>query len=631
MLKNLKVILAASALTGSTLLLTGFTWGFGKDKCSAALELAQQLPSTTDEVQRNKDETEIITLCPEGAAAMFVQGLQAEKSGDLDSAMAAYKRSLQQEPSLSAASGNLGILYQKMGLSDDAAVELTKALYSTPSPAYHTAFAKVMYERHFYSLALYHYGEALKKNHDDADAIAGQAAVYAAQGHTSRATDEYRRALLVNPAHEQAAIELSRFYTQQKQLDRAIDILEKAAAANPRNTKIHHELGDIYNARGDKQQAEYEWLLGGQKATISTGLQPATRQQHDGITRGDQLAKQGDVKWAIQAYQSTLAEQPDSVIPFERLGLLYMQTGQDEDAITAFREASYRNSTNPEVYYSLGLLYEKRDQLDEAIVSYKRAIERDPQYADAYLKVADLRLARGNNTEAIEQYVDFLKIRPERSDIQLKLADVYLKTNQLSYAENSYKEILKLTPENIEANKGLASIYQDKGENEKSIELYQKALASKNDDAETRSALTALYVKEKKYNELAALLQETVLLAPEDPNNHYKLGLIHDFNNDYEKAIESYKNCIELAPDHARALNALGRVYMKTGRLAEAREMLQAALKADPGLTEASVLLNNIQDDFNPVPRKLTTKKRPAKKVVKKKPAPQKAPAKKKR
>lgn len=601
----LKSVLVLPALAAASLLLTGFTWSFGKDKCASAIELAQKLPATTDELQRSRTETEILSLCSDGAAATYVQGVQAERAGNLDGAIAAYRRALQQEPNLAAANGSLGMLYQHKGLTDDAAVELTKALTSLRIPAYHKALGKVMTERRFYALALYHYGEVLRQAPDDAGAIAGQAEVYAAQGQIDRAMDEYRRALLLVPAHEQASLDLSRLYLQQNQPDKALETLKKAVTANPRSAPLHLALGDLYDKRGDKQQAEYEWLLGGKKSAAA-GTPVA---QPGGIARGDQLAALGEIERAAEAYQSVLTEQPDAVIPYERLGTLYFKAGRDGDAITAYREASYRNSLNADVYYNLGRLYEKRSQLDEAIVSYKRAIERKPDHADARLKMADLRLSRGNVPEAIEQYVEFLRLKPESADIHLKLARIFLKNKQPSYAEDSYKAVLKLAPDNLEANRDLASIYRNKGENDKAIALYKKALQLQKDDAETRNALIALYVKEKQYDDLTVLLKQAVEIAPDDPNNHYKLGLIYDFNKDYENAIASYKSAIDLKADHARALNALGRVYMKSGRLSEAREALEAAKNADPNLVEASVLLNNIQDDFNPEPRKLTKKK----------------------
>jgi hypothetical protein len=70
--------------------------------------------------------------------------------------------------------------------------------------------------------------------------------------------------------------------------------------------------------------------------------------------------------------------------------------------------------------------------------------------------------------------------------------------------------------------------------------------------------------------------------------------------------------------DHARSLNALGRLYMKTGRINEAKEMLEAAKKSDPTLEETAVLLNNIRDEFNPEPRKISKGKKGKSKKSKK-------------
>ena len=65
-----------------------------------------------------------------------------------------------------------------------------------------------------------------------------------------------------------------------------------------------------------------------------------------------------------------------------------------------------------------------------------------------------------------------------------------------------------------------------------------------------------------------------------------------------------------LKSDHAKALNALGRVYMKSGRIKEAKEALESAKTADPGLEETTVLLSNIRDEFSPEGKKHYSKKK---------------------
>lgn len=602
-------------LAGAFFLLTGFSWNLGGDSCKDALELANKLPSVSDEAAKAKDQAKILSLCPDGAAAKFVQGIQAEQAGNNEGAIAAYRRALQQNPDFAVASGNLGVLYLQKGLLDDAAVALTQGLAGQPLPVYHKALGHIMAEKKFYTLALYHFSEASRKLPADAGIVAGQAEVYAAQGQTDRAIDEFRRALMLDPTHEQAAVSLSGICLQQNKQDSALDILRKASTANPRSSRLHLMLADLYEQKGDVKQAEYERLLGGKKSDlVATQLA-----QPEGLALGDQLAAKAKLDKAAEAYRSVLKQQPDSIEPHEKLGALYFKAGRDGDAIVAYREATYLGSTNPEVYYHLGLLYEKRNQLDEAVVSYKRAIERKPDFADARLRLANIRLDRGNTQEAVEQYVEFLKLKPESADIHLKLARIFMKNKSLGLAEESYNAVLKLAPDNPEANRELAAVYRAKGKSDKAVEHYRKALELRKDDGDSRNSLVALYVKDKKYDELAALLKEAVDMAPDDANNHYKLGLIYDFKKEYDSAIESYKKAAELKPDHARALHALGRVYMKTGRLSEARDALEAAKKADPTMEETSILLNNIRDEFNPVPRKSIKSKKYSKSRSKKK------------
>lgn len=181
----------------------------------------------------------------------------------------------------------------------------------------------------------------------------------------------------------------------------------------------------------------------------------------------------------------------------------------------------------------------------------------------------------------------------------------------LNHMSNEYyvlpvRNIQNLTSDAGIDNLKIALIAAQAGDNAKAILHYKKALLINKNDNEARTSLISIYTKSKQYDDISMLLKEAVELSPDDPVNHYKLGLIYDFKKEYDNAVASYKKAIELKPDNARALNALGRLYMKTGRLSEAKETLEAAKKADPTMEETSVLLNNLRDEFNPESRKIS-------------------------
>ncbi len=72
---------------------------------------------------------------------------------------------------------------------------------------------------------------------------------------------------------------------------------------------------------------------------------------------------------------------------------------------------------------------------------------------------------------------------------------------------------------------------------------------------------------------------------------------MYDFRKEYDSAIAEYQQAIALKSDYAKALNALGKTYMKTSQLDKAREALEAAKKADPDLTEPRELLTSFNDE----------------------------------
>lgn len=606
------------ALLCAALFLTGFSWGFGGDTCKDALELVGKLNTLRDETQLRQAEAKVLSICPDGAAAHYITALQYERVGNADAAIGEYRKALQLERVFPLASGNLGLLYAQKGMNDDASVELAQGLSAIPNPKYHRAMARILAERKVYPLAIYHYNEAARELSRDPSLFSELADTYAAAGQPDKSLEEYRRALLIDSGYTRAHMGIASVHLGRNEPDKALEELKRAAVIDPQNRDVHLMLAGIYVKKGDAKSAEYEYLLGGKgkgKIVAAQPLSPTPPAAVPALPAESLLkpvaetAVPTDIGKAIEALQASLKEQPDAA-GYEKLGNLCRSAGKDSEAIAAYREAAHLNSTSSDVYLNMGILYEKRSQFDEAAVAYRRAIQAKPDNSTARLRLADIYLERGSQPQAVQQYGEFLKLKPDSPDIQLKLARIFARNKETNLAIEGYVAVLKHSPDNVDANREVATLYKSKGLDEKAVEHFKRVLAQQKDDMETRNALVSLYVKNKRYDEITDLLKGTAELFPDDPNNHYKLGLIYDFKKEYENAIASYKKALELKPDHVRSLNALGRLYMKTGRLSEAKEVLEAAKKADPSMEETAVLLNNIRDDFSPEPRKISKSKK---------------------
>ncbi|NVN89070.1 MAG: tetratricopeptide repeat protein [Desulfuromonadales bacterium] len=606
----MRMIRSYCLLLCSVLLLCGFNWGVFGDSCKEAQSLVDSLETARDEVQLRQTEAKIQALCPDGAAGHYVSALMLERVGNVDGAINEYRQALRQESTFAKASGNLGLLYAQQGRNSEASVELTRGLAASSNSKYHKALGRILADMKVYPLAIHHLTEAGTVLTRDPEVFATLAEIQLAMGQPAKALEEYGRALSADPSYEKAHTGIASIYLGRNEPDKALEELKKAEMANPQNRQIHLMMAGIYEKKGDSKLANYENLLAGKGKVVTPApagaisAPPATP-----LTASLNPAKQDSVEPAaaedldknVELLKEAIKESPDKAAEvYGKLGNLYRSAGKDTEAIAAYKEAVYRNSTSSDVYLNLGLLHEKHANLDEAVVAYKQAIKVKPDNSAALLRLADLYLARGSHAQAVEQYSEFLKLKPDSPDIQLKLARILARNKDTGLAIDAYNAVLKSSPDNLDANREVAALYKLKGMNDKAVEHYKKALAQQKDDSDTRNALVSIYVKNKQYDEITELLKGAVELSPEDPNNHYKLGLIYEFRKDYDNAVASYKKAAELKPDHARAFNALGRLYMKTGKISEAKEALEAARKADPSLEETAVLLNNIRDEFSP-------------------------------
>lgn len=569
---------------------SGFTWGKGPvEKCAEAKRLAFGLTSTTDRESRLEAEASIRQLCPDGAAGLFYNGYAYEVAGNLEKALLQYRETLRLDPEFAPANGRAGLILLETRREDEAALELTKAMKSHSDPLYNKGLARIFTAKKLNLLAIYHYQEAIRSFPADPALFTGLAEVYRDSGDLPQAEEAFRRALDVSPGNSESLIGLAAVYVTAGQYDKAIDQLKKAEAAAPLDKDIHRQLAEVYLKKGDSANAKSEFTLAGfqpKKAEILSGA-------------GDTFFAAKEYEKAAEAYRLEIEGDPANGDLRRRLGNALMLAGRDDAAIAAYREALRLRSDTLAVHYNLGVLFEKKGNNDEAVVEYKHAL-KSGESADARYRLAEIYTRRGSLPQAAEQYRILLAATPADQDLLVKLANIHTASGNQKEALVTYKEVIRVNPDNLEAHRDLAALYKKANQLDEAEREYREVLRLKKDDMEARSALTSIYVKKKSYPELVILLKENVEMTPQDSNQHYRLGLVYEFQKDYDNAAASYAEAIKNKEDNAKALNAMGRIKMKSGNIQEAKEYLERAKAADPTMEEAALLLGNIRDELAP-------------------------------
>ncbi len=583
--RETRIILYLFFLVLLTMTITGFTWGKAPDPCAkTGNTFVEPQAVITDQIAK-----QILERCPDSAVGHLAKGLQFEQEGDVNQAIDEYRAAIDVDPSLNRAHGNLGLLLLQKGSDNEAASELAKALSEKPNSRYHRGLAMLLNRGAGKALLLFHSKEALKGNPKDTEIRTWLADAYVGLGQLGRAVEEYVKVLDMEPANVHARLGLAMVYSKSDRPDDAIFELTTAALSDPSNKEIHKNLAVLYQLKGDKNLADKEMLL--------AGLKPHDADIDKLIQQGDQQFLARNYDKAIEAYEIVLKKRPSWPDALEKLGDAQMAAGRDDEAEKAYLQALSLDQSNPSIHYTLGILHERKGLLDKAEFEYRKSLQYNPTNSDARRRLADIYILRGNSPQAIAEYKELIKLRSDNPLLHFKLARVCEKNKDYFEAITEYQAAIKLAPENREVRKELAVLCIRRRNLGEAETQYKEILKLKKDDEDARHVLASLYVKQKKYDDLLSLMKEGVDVFPKDPNSHYKLGVMYEFKKEYTSAITQYQEAISLKNDHVRAMNALGRLYIKIGDIEKAKGLLEAARTADPNFTEPRELLSSLRDD----------------------------------
>ncbi len=249
-------------------------------------------------------------------------------------------------------------------------------------------------------------------------------------------------------------------------------------------------------------------------------------------------------------------------------------------------------------HYFRGVTFESSGRLDEAVREYRQVLQMSPANGDARRRLAEIQLLRGERTLALEQFRELARYQPHNPVIRFRLAQLYEASGNQRKALSEYREVTRISPKSIPASRKLARLYEKRKMNDEAAAEYRKILSIDNNDTSARNSLIALYLREKKYDDLTEFLKERAERSPDDATGHYKLGLVYEFRENYDKAVEEYGKAVGLESGNGKFVNALARVYQKTGRDDEAKKLLEVAAKENPGMKGLALPMKSMQEEF---------------------------------
>lgn len=298
------------------------------------------------------------------------------------------------------------------------------------------------------------------------------------------AEEEYNQALKLDPENQVAQQGLGSL-TQAKQravgvqfeetalrlqaagnYDEAIQNYVKAIEVTPNNSSLHYNIGTAFQAKNDFDHAHKAYVkaleVDPKNEKAKSALDLLGKQQNDKkvqelSNRALELQNSGNYQEAITAYQAALSLTPNDVSLIYNLGTAYQGSADLANAQLMYQKAADLDKTNQTYSNALKLLKiqqagpliqsaigkQTANDLNGAIADYNKALELSPNDAQTHFNLATAYQANNQQDQAIASYLKASQLDPKaQADAFFFLGGIYEeKKNKNSAIENFQKYI----------------------------------------------------------------------------------------------------------------------------------------------------------------------------------------------
>ncbi len=158
----------------------------------------------------------------------------------------------------------------------------------------------------------------------------------------------------------------------------------------------------------------------------------------------------------------------------------WLQTSYWRDSETLFTHALAVTSNNDVALNNLGIIFLDKGQLDDAISKLQAAIDLRPENAPAHDNLAKALLRKGQVAEAMVHYRKFLELEPANVEARNTLGTALIQQGHVKEAIDQWQDALAFQPDNGNAASNLAWVFATCPEDSirdgtRAVELGEKA------------------------------------------------------------------------------------------------------------------------------------------------------------
>src|SRR6476646_5475091 len=435
------------------------------------------------------------------------------------------------DPSDAGAYNNLGVLYFRKGLTDEAIVAFSRALALDERMGVARRNLEIAYgESGITERRLEELEERLRANPDDLEALVQAGIAEKTAGRLDRAHTLFHRAIELDPDSSVLLFLLAETLYHRGLHEEAMRSVRRSIELNPENPDALYLIGFILGDLGRAEEAadasrravQLNPTLVRAQANLSLetyrhDVTPSQQQKTSAgahITLGRALRQKGYFREALHEYEKAIEGGEANAEVLQAMLELYLLQRDTGAAIATADRFAREFSPSAKTWNGRGVALQLAGRHAEAEQSYNRALEVDSSYPYAHNNLGVLLWHKHDTKAAINSFRRAMQAPNPPVEARLNLALGLFRRKHIELALEAYRQVLAAAPEHPVAWNGIGLILVELEKYSDARNAFARAIQANPDFAEAHYNMSFTL---SNLGDFSAALRETKRALALDP------------------------------------------------------------------------------------------------------------------
>jgi tetratricopeptide (TPR) repeat protein len=299
-------------------------------------------------------------------------------------------------------------------------------------------------------------------------------------------------------------------------------------------------------------------------------------------SREEKYSLSDSTKNSAEQLTELIKQNPNQAELFYYRSKLYLNTGNNNGALSDMLAAVAIDSSRSEYFLQLGDIYFSKLFVARAISSFEKCVSLDSKNIFAELKLAELFLYLKKYADCIQHADKALLIDKTNAKAYYIKGYMFKETGDTMGAISSFQTAVEQKPEYFDACMQLGYLFTMK-KNALALQYYEKARQLRRNNPDVLYGI-AMFMQENDFVDSAEVLYQAILEStPDYKEAIFNLGYINlIYNNNFERALEYFSAVHRLDTNDVRAIYNRGLCFEKLRKKENAESDYRKALQLDP-------------------------------------------------